>query len=104
MRGITRIAAIATVTSAAAIVTAAPAFADRLANAPGFASTNASCVGSALTYGAHYGVDGDNYPQIVHGQVGPAISSDATTDDPGAVGAFNSTLAQSHGSIMVCVP
>jgi len=101
--GIRRMTALVAVAATSAVVTAAPAFADRLAQAPGFASDNASCVGSALTYAAHYGADGDSYPQVVHGGVGPAISSDATNDAPGTVGAFNRTLAQNHGTIMDCV-
>jgi hypothetical protein len=104
MKGIRRAMVIVTFASASATVTVAPAFAGQFAPGPGFASGNASCLGSETTFAAHYGDEGQYYPQIVHGSVGPAISSDATTDAPGTVGGFNSTLAQAHGSIMVCVP
>jgi hypothetical protein len=104
MTGINRVAVILAATAASAIATGGPAFAGQFASAPGFASSNASCVGSVTTFAAHYGDEGQYYPQIVHGSVGPAISADATSDAPGTVGAFNSTLAQSDGSILVCVP
>jgi len=104
MRGIRRATVIVTIASASAIVTVAPAFAGQFFPGPGFASGNASCVGSVTTFAAHYGDEGQYYPQIVHGSVGPAISADATTDAPGTVGEFNSTLAQDHGSILACVP
>jgi len=71
--------------------------------APGFPSSNASCVGAALDFSAHYGAEGQSFPVIVHGGVGPAVSGDATSQGPGAVGDFNSTLAQSHGPIWTCV-
>jgi hypothetical protein len=104
MRNIGRAAGVAAVTLAAAVATAGPASAAQFYPAPGFASSNASCVGSALTFGAHYGTDGSSFPQIEHGSVGPAVSGHATSDGPGAVGAFNSALAQQHGSILVCLP
>lgn len=72
--------------------------------APGFASPNASCMGSAYDFGAHYGVDGASFPTIVHGGIGPSVSGHATSDGPGAVGAFSSAMAQSHGSIVTCLP
>jgi hypothetical protein len=71
---------------------------------PGITSSNASCVGAALDFGAHYGVDGSTFPVVTHGQVGPSVSGHATSDGPGAVGAFNSELAQSHGDIQQCLP
>lgn len=104
MKGTTRAVVVTVVASASAMIAVAPASAQRLATAPGFPSTNASCVGSALAFAAHYGIEGDSYPVVVHGAVGPGISSDATGDAPGSVGAFNSSLAQDHGSIMACVP
>jgi hypothetical protein len=104
MTGIRRAMVIVTLASAAATITVAPAFAGQFAPGPGFASGNASCLGSATTFAAHYGDEGQYYPQVVHGSVGPAISADATTDAAGTVGDFNSTLAQSHGSIMACLP
>jgi len=104
MTGIRRAMVVVTLATTSAAVTAAPAFAGQFAPAPGFASGNASCVGSVQTFAAHYGDEGQYYPQIVHGSVGPAISADATTDPPGTVGEFNSSLAQAHGSILACVP
>ncbi len=103
---ITRAATLVALVGGIAAGLTAPALADsgRLANQPGLASDHASCVGSALDFGAHYGIDGGTYPDVTHGQVGPAISADATTDGPGAVGEFNSALAANHGTILVCVP
>ena len=72
--------------------------------APGFPNANASCVGAALDFGAHYGVDGESFPDTVHGEVGPDVSSDARNEPPGTVGAFNRTLATDHGPIWTCVP
>lgn len=84
---------------------AVPAFAGQAYQAPGFSSSNASCVGTALDFSAHYGTDGQGYPdQLIHGEIGPSISHDATRDGPGAVGQFNSTMAQNHGPIWVCLP
>jgi hypothetical protein len=105
-RTITRTATVVALAGGIAAGLAAPALADsgRLANQPGLASDHASCVGSALDFAAHYGTDGDSYPVVVHGAVGPTISADATTDGPGAVGDFNSTLAAQHGTVMVCLP
>ena len=82
----------------------APAYAGQAYQAPGFPSSNASCVGTALSFGAHYGVDGDSWPTISHGAVGPSVSAHATSDGPGAVGAFNSSLAANHGAIWDCLP
>lgn len=104
MKGRTRAMVIVTLATASATLTVAPALAGQFSPGPGFASGNASCVGSVTTFAAHYGDEGQYYPQIVHGSVGPAISADATTDPPGTVGAFNSSLAQNHGSILACVP
>jgi|SRR6185437_2901111 len=104
MTGIKRAMVILTLASASATITAAPALAGQAYPGPGFAGGNASCVGSVTTFAAHYGDEGQYYPQIVHGSVGPAISADATNDAPGTVGEFNSTLAQVHGSILACVP
>ena len=71
---------------------------------PGIPSANASCVGSGLAFAAHYGANGSTFPEVQHGAVGPAVSAHATDDDPGAVGHFNSALAQSHGDISTCLP
>ena len=93
------------VTGAIALGAAAPALADgRPYQAPGITSTNASCVGTALDFAAHYGSEGSTFPTITHGGVGPTVSGHATSDGPGAVGAFNSQLAQSHGDIQTCLP
>ncbi|MFN2561786.1 MAG: hypothetical protein ABR571_10885 [Jatrophihabitans sp.] len=90
---------------ALAVATAAPAVAEtRPYQLPGVTSSNASCVGAALDFGAHYGVDGSTFPVVTHGEVGPAVSGHATTDGPGAVGSFNSQLAQNHGDIQQCLP
>ena len=48
---------------AIAVATAAPAVAEtRPYQLPGVTSSNASCVGAALDFGAHYGVDGSTFP------------------------------------------
>lgn len=90
------------------VVTVTPALAGQFYPAPGFPSGGASCMGTAYDFAAHYGVDpadsGDAPPPIVHGQVGPSESAHATSDGPGAVGDFSSTMAQSHGSILDCLP
>ena len=101
MKTVSRAAITLGITLAAA-ATAGPAFAGQAYQAPGFPSENASCVGTAMNYQAHYG--GDTFPVITHGTVGPTISGHATNDGPGAVGEFNSTLAQSSGPIWVCLP
>ena len=97
-------AAIITATAAAAASLAAPAFAGQAYQAPGFPSGNASCVGAAMNFQAHYGGEDDSFPVITHGTVGPDMSAHATSDGPGAVGAFDSTLAQSSGPIWTCLP
>ncbi|HMC69237.1 MAG TPA: hypothetical protein VKJ07_08800, partial [Mycobacteriales bacterium] len=94
------VAAVATTTAA----TAVPAFAGQAFTAPGFPSGNASCVGAAMNFQAHYGGENDTFPVITHGTVGPTMSSHATTDGPGAVGAFESSLAKSSGPVWVCLP
>jgi hypothetical protein len=81
-----------------------PAFAGQAYQAPGFPSGTASCVGAAMNFQAHYGGEDSSFPQIVHGTVGPNMSSHATSDGPGAVGAFESALAQSSGPVWVCLP
>ena len=101
MRTITRATLVAAIATAAA-TTAAPAFAGQAYQAPGFPSGDASCVGAAMTYQAHYG--GDTFPTVTHGTVGPSMSGHATSDGPGAVGDFNSTLAESSGPVWVCLP
>lgn len=102
-RTIIRIATL-TLGTAGVFASAAPAFAGQAYQAPGFPSSHASCVGTALNFGAHYGTDGENYPTITHGTVGPAVSGHARNDSPGAVGDFNSTLAADHGAIWDCLP
>lgn len=106
MSRISRITLAATaVGTAVALAPAAPAIAQgRPYQLPGVTSSNASCVGAALDFGAHYGVDGSTFPVVTHGEVGPAVSGHATNDGPGAVGSFNSQLAQSHGDIQECLP
>ena len=88
------------------VALSAPAFAGQGQAYPlaGIPSANASCVGSALAFAAHYGADGSSFPEVQHGAVGPAMSGHATNDGPGAVGEFNSSLAQSHGDIQTCLP
>ncbi|HET7406749.1 MAG TPA: hypothetical protein VFJ21_06380 [Mycobacteriales bacterium] len=90
------------------VVTVTPALAGQFYPAPGFPSSGASCMGAAYDFAAHYGVDptgsGDGVPPIVHGQVGPSVSGHATTDGPGAVGEFSSSMAQNHGSVLDCLP
>lgn len=105
-RRIRRMAATLALTAGTVAALGAPAFAGggQAYSAPGFPSANASCVGSALDFGAHYGVDGESFPVPSHGEVGPDISEDARNDGPGAVGTFNRTLAESHGPIWTCVP
>ena len=102
-RSITRLATV-TLGTAGAIAMAAPAFAGQAYQAPGFPSSHASCVGTALDFGAHYGTDGESFPTITHGSVGPSVSGHARNDGPGAVGQFNSTLAGNHGAIWDCLP
>ena len=96
--------AIVIATAAAAVSLAAPAFAGQAYQAPGFSSGNASCVGAAMNFQAHYGGENDSFPVVTHGTVGPNMSGHATSDGPGAVGDFESTLAQSSGPIWTCLP
>jgi len=103
MKTVSRAAITVGLTLAAAAATS-PAFAGQAYQAPGFPSGSASCIGSAMTFQAHYGLDGDSFPTVTHGAVGPSMSGHATSDGPGAVGEFNSTLAQSSGPIWVCLP
>ena len=91
-------------TAFASATLATPAFAGQAYQAPGFAGSNASCVGAAMNFQAHYGGENDTFPVITHGTVGPDISWHATADGPGAVGAFESMLAQSSGPVWVCLP
>jgi len=88
------------------VVLSSPAFAGQgqAYPLPGIPSANASCVGSALAFAAHYGANGSSFPEVQHGAVGPAVSGHATNDGPGAVGDFNSTMAQRHGDISTCLP
>jgi len=86
------------------VATAGPALAGQAYPLPGFPSDHASCVAVALDFAAHYGATGGSFPEVTHGAVGPAVSGHATTDGPGAVGAFNSSLAQEHGDIGTCLP
>ena len=102
MRSFTR-AAVVVATATATIGMAAPAFAGQAYQAPGFPSGNASCVGAAMNFQAHYGGENDTFPVITHGTVGPNMSGHATSDGPGAVGDFESTLAQSSGPIWECL-
>lgn len=97
-------AAVVTATALAAASLAAPAFAGQAYQAPGFPSSNASCVGASMNFQAHYGGEDDSFPVITHGTVGPDMSAHATADGPGAVGAFESALAQSSGPIWTCLP
>ncbi|MDQ1585010.1 MAG: hypothetical protein QOH80_375 [Actinomycetota bacterium] len=99
---IPRITAAIALATGTALFLPGPAFAGQAYPAPGFPSANASCVGTGLDFQAHYG--GDSFPTITHGTVGPNVSGHATNDGPGAVGAFNSALAQNHGWIMECLP
>jgi hypothetical protein len=103
---ITRTLACAAFAAGAVAVMSAPAFAGQGQAYPavGFPSADASCVGTALDYGAHYGDEGDTFPVVTHGAIGPAVSGHATSDGPGAVGDFNSGLARSHGPVWTCLP
>lgn len=104
-RIITKAALLLTLTGGAAVAAASPALANGQAYPlPGFPSANASCMGTAYDFGAHYGTDGESFPTVVHGGIGPSVSGHATTDGPGAVGEFSSTLAQGHGAVWVCLP
>jgi hypothetical protein len=40
---------------------------------------------------------------VAAGGVG-VVSGHATTDGPGAVGEFSSSMAQNHGSVLDCLP
>lgn len=102
---VSRVALMLTLTGAVTAMAAAPAMADgQFYQAPGFTSPNASCMGSAYDFGAHYGTDGESFPAITHGAIGPSVSGHATSDGPAAVGEFSSTMAASHGSILTCLP
>lgn len=103
-RTVARAAAVAALTVGVAAGTSLPAFAGQAYSAPGFASDNASCVGSAMNFAAHYGTEGGSWPDITHGAVGPTMSGHATSDGPGAVGDFQSNLAQTHGWVGTCLP
>lgn len=101
---ITRLGVAVAAASGIALATASPAFAAGQAYpAPGFASSQASCMGTAYDFGAHYGESGESFPEITHGAIGPSVSEHATNDGPGAVGEFSSTLAQNHGAIWDCL-
>ena len=104
VRRVTKGLVAAAIAAGTAGIAAAPAFAGQAYQAPGFPSANASCVGTALDFGSHYGTEGDSFPTVVHGAVGPSVSGHATSDGPGAVGEFNSTLAQTHGPVWTCLP
>lgn len=98
-------AALVAMTGGAVTVMAAPAFASgQFYSAPGFPSSNASCMGTAYDFGTHYGTDGESFPDITHGGVGASQSQHATTDGAGAVGEFSSTMAGQHGSVLTCLP
>ena len=103
MRRLTRATIIAIMATAGATA-ATPAFAGQAYQAPGFPSGSASCVGAAMNFLAHYGGESDTFPVITHGNVGPTMSGHATSDGPGAVGNFNSTLAQTSGPVWTCLP
>jgi len=96
--------AAAVITIGTAIASAGPAVAGtgQAYPGPGFTSSHSSCVGAGLDFSAHYGVNGGSYPTITHGGVGPWVSADATGDAPGTVGAFNSAVARTHGSVDGC--
>jgi hypothetical protein len=95
---------LAVMITTAALAVSTPAFAGQAYQAPGFPSGNASCVGAAMTFQAHYGGEDDSFPTITHGAVGPNMSAHATGDGPGAVGAFESALAQNSGPVWECLP
>ena len=100
-----RAALVVTVAGGVTAVAAGPALATgQFYHAPGFTNSNASCMGSASDFGAHYGVTGEGWPDaILHGEIGPSESEHATSDGPGAVGEFSSSMAASHGSILTCL-
>ena len=105
MRKIIGAAIVAAVSVSGTVAMAAtPAFAGQAYQAPGFPSDNASCVGAAMNFQAHYGGEDDTFPVVTHGTVGPDMSGHATSDGPGAVGAFESSLAQTSGPVWVCLP
>ncbi|MDQ1709152.1 MAG: hypothetical protein QOG49_537 [Frankiaceae bacterium] len=104
MNTITRTTAVLSIGIAATFAASAPAFAGQVYPAPGFPSGHASCVGAAMNFEAHYGGEDDSFPVITHGSVGPNISAHATSDGPGAVGAFESALAQNSGPVWLCLP
>ena len=103
-RIVTRSVTALALAAGAAVAVSGPALAGQgqAYSAPGFPSSNASCVGTVLDFGAHYGTDGGSFPTIEHGGVGTAVSGHATSDGPGAVGAFDSGLAQTHSDIGGC--
>jgi hypothetical protein len=57
-----------------------------------------------MAFQAHYGGEDSTFPAVTHGTVGPVMSGHATSDGPGAVGSFESTLAQTSGPVWVCLP
>jgi hypothetical protein len=97
-------ATLAVTITTVALAVSTPAFAGQAYQAPGFPSGSASCVGAAMNFQAHYGGEDDTFPTITHGTVGPNVSGHATGDEPGAVGGFESTLAQSSGPVWECLP
>ena len=97
-------AAIIVMAATLATAAAAPAFAGQAFQAPGFPSGSASCVGSAMSFQAHYGGEDDTFPVITHGTVGQSMSGHATSDGPGAVGDFESALAHTSGPVWECLP
>lgn len=103
MRIFLRAATFAAVTGLTGLL-AGPAFAAQAYQAPGFPSADSSCVGSAMSFQAHYGGEDSSFPVITHGTVGPTMSGHATSDSPGAVGDFESALARTSGPIWVCLP
>src|SRR5690348_17870628 len=75
MRTLIRASIVTAVSIAAAVTTAAtPAFAGQAYRAPGFPSGQASCVGAAMNFQAHYGGEDDTFPVVTHGTVGPDMS------------------------------
>lgn len=104
MNRFARVTTAVTIGTAAVLGFSAPAFAGQAYPEPGFPSANASCVGASMNFQAHYGGQNDTFPTITHGSVGPNMSGHATTAGPGAVGSFESSLAQQRGPIWECLP
>lgn len=103
MRTVSRAAVLLLTTTTASLITS-QAFAGQAYPAPGFPSGSSSCVGSAMNFQAHYGGEDSSFPVLTHGTVGPTMSGHATSDAPGAVGRFESALAQTEGPIWACLP